>query len=166
MTWVRCIIIGCDWYGMQNVTKNLYSVTQWPLKTVLRKLQSGKVILCNTNTLYVHFVQSTVKQSVHFRSNILWTYDQAPYGRTSWHPNAVRPDTLWTYDQASYGRTSMENIHGKYGVLCPTNAISGRLRIAYLPQRHPLLIFFAFSEVVRKSKCKENLRNSNNMPPW
>ena len=34
------------------------------------------------NTRYARFVQSTTKQSVHFRSKILWSDAQTPYGRT------------------------------------------------------------------------------------
>ena len=42
-----------------------------------------KVFFMQHNTHFVDFVQSQTKQSVHFRSNILWTYDQALFGRTS-----------------------------------------------------------------------------------
>ena len=39
--------------------------------------------LAENNAHYVYFVQSKTKPSVHFRSKILWTYDQTHYGRTS-----------------------------------------------------------------------------------
>ena len=110
-------------YAKQNVTRHGYYVTQWHIETTLTQMGIWKVLFMQHNTHYVDFVQSQTKQSVHFRSNILWTYDQALFGRTSWHPNTVRPDTLWTYDQACYGRTSMEKLLGKHGINVHANTI-------------------------------------------
>ena len=65
--------------------------------------------LAHNNAHHVHFVQSKTKPSVHFRSKILWTYDQTHY--------VVRPDTLTPYVLTPFERTTKHPrtyVHGKF----------------------------------------------------
>ena len=98
--------------------------------------------LAQHDTHYAHFVQSTTKQFVHFRSKILWPYVQATM--------AVRPYPLTPYVLTPFERTTKhpidvrpwEKVLGKYGILYLSNAIVGCLRIALFTQKDIIGCFF------------------------
>ena len=62
------------------------------------------------NRIIMHFLHTFYPSSTilwhRFRRQILWTYVQATSGRTSIHPQDVRPYTLRTYVHTPFERTS------------------------------------------------------------